>query len=212
MVAAALVGIVLGMSLRGATPQRALAASRCHLTPQRALGASRRHLLSAALIAVCPTCPIARAGSEQPAVVATGIVTLQPGASTGANAAPGALYVTVRPAEATAGALQAGAKVVPLATARFAAPISFPFAFTLTTSDLTAEYAGVEGSAYQALDLTVSARLDGDGVAATRGPDDLVGRGLLRKVGSLSPSDWQAAAVELQGRGLAGRLLTGGAK
>ena len=150
------------------------------------------------------------AHAEPPsAIIATGVVQLQNGATV-IGAAEAALYVTVRPAEAGGGALQAGTKVVPLATARVAAPIAFPYKFQLTEADLTDEYKSIELSSFKNLDLLVSARFDGDGVAATRGPDDLVGRGLLRKAGSSEPTSWKPAVVELQGRGLTGRLLTGG--
>ena len=156
------------------------------------------------------SCGVHAAHAEPPsAIIATGVVQLQNGATV-IGAAEAALYVTVRPAEAGGGALQAGTKVVPLATARVAAPIAFPYKFQLTEADLTAEYKSIELSSIKSLDLLVSARFDGDGVAATRGPDDLVGRGLLRKAGSIEPLRWKPAVVELQGRGLTGRLLTGG--
>ena len=156
------------------------------------------------------SCGVHAAHAEPPsAIIATGVVQLQNGATV-IGAAEAALYVTVRPAEAGGGALQAGTKVVPLATARVAAPIAFPYKFQLTEADLTDEYKSIELSSFKNLDLLVSARFDGDGVAATRGPDDLVGRGLLRKAGSSEPLRWKPAVVELQGRGLTGRLLTGG--
>jgi len=143
--------------------------------------------------------------------VATGTISLQPGVRA-VDDASAALYVTARPAESVGGALQAGTKVVPLATARYSSPIAFPFDYCLTLDNLTAEYQSADATTYETLDLLVSARLDGDGVAATRGPDDLVGRGLLKKAASREPAQWRAAPVELQGRGLTGRLLTGGSK
>ena len=48
-----------------------------------------------------------------------------------------------------------------------------------------------------------------DGTAATRDPDDLVGRGLLEKTGKTDASLWRKAEVVLEGRGLTGRILTG---
>ena len=54
----------------------------------------------------------------------------------------------------------------------------------------------------------ISARLDSDGTAATRDPEDLVGRGELKKNSAQEPGRWSAADVELQGRGLTGRILT----
>ena len=175
--------------------------------------ASRRSVITApatvAALCICCAAGTRQALADEPSIIATGTVALQKGILAGSDQ-NAALYITVRPAAPEGGAaLQAG-KVVPLATARFAAPLSFPFTFKLTTVDLTAEYATM--GAYDQLDLTVSARYDGDGVAATRGPDDLVGRGLLKKNKSQDPSQWQSAYVELQGRGLTGRLLTGGTK
>ena len=41
-------------------------------------------------------------------------------------------------------------------------------------------------------------------------PDDLVGRGLVEKYGKLDSTQWRQAEVALEGRGLTGRLLTGG--
>lgn len=118
--------------------------------------------------------------------------------------------MTVRPVGDAPAALQAG-KTVPLATGRFAAPLQFPFAFDLSTADLSVEYQGVvDVESFDTLDLIVSARWDTDGTAATRGPDDLVGRGSLLKRGSRDGSSWTKPVVELQGRGMAGRLLTGG--
>ena len=64
----------------------------------------------------------------------------------------------------------------------------------------------VEGSSsawWKDEDLVVSARFDSDGVAATRDPTDLVGRGFYSSKSSQDP-----VAVELQGRGLFGKSVT----
>jgi hypothetical protein len=147
-----------------------------------------------------------------PPTVAIGTVTLQNGASTavGSDAAGAALYVTAKPADTGTGIYAQAGKVPPLAAARFATPLDFPFSFQLTSADLTPEFAGVEQKVWEATDLVVTARFDTDGVAATRGPDDLVGRGTLSKAGTVDQSRWSSCRVELQGRGLAGKLLTGG--
>ena len=47
-------------------------------------------------------------------------------------------------------------------------------------------------------------------VTRRRGPDDLVGRGLVEKFNQLDSSQWKQAEIVLEGRGLTGRLLTGG--
>lgn len=180
-------------------------------TNQRVL--TRRGILTGTAIALQQPCKRVWAlGEDSTTIVATGTITL-PKDLPAPESTTSALYVTVRPAppEGAAGAMQAG-KVAPLASARFAAPLVFPFDFSLTTSDLTAEYAETPAAAYERLDLLVSVRLDGDGVAATRGPDDLVGRGTLVKRGSSQSTEWKAATIALTGRGLTGRLLTGGSK
>ena len=48
----------------------------------------------------------------------------------------------------------------------------------------------------------MSARLDSDGIAATRDPEDLVGRFVLKQ-------GTEEVTVALQGRGFGGKLVTG---
>ena len=72
---------------------------------------------------------------------------------------------------------------------------SFPVEFELTTAD-----AAVEGDWWYKETLIVSVRWDTDGVAATRDPNDLVGRAVVPAGG--------LAKVELQGRGVAGKFVT----
>ena len=124
-----------------------------------------------------------------------------------------ALYVTARPE--TMSNLQQysvqGGKAPPVLAARF--PISgedaFPFRFQLTANDVTQEGAiGLESAEstkpywWESETLVVSARLDSDGVAATRDPSDLVGRGVGK---ALSEDD---TVVQLEGRGLFGKAVT----
>lgn len=107
-------------------------------------------------------------------------------------------------------------------SARFANP-TFPFEFTLTSQNFTPEGASivVDGAPtaityddtnsdvwWSGEDLIVSARLDSDGVAATRDPTDLVGRGVY----SGSKANASVVSVELQGRGLFGKSVTGARK
>lgn len=97
----------------------------------------------------------------------------------------------------------------------------FPFEFTLTAADVTVE--GQQQQQGQANtntanthtdywwsrdDLIVSARLDSDGVAATRDPNDLVGRSTLKRKRSGADAD-EVVVVELQGRGVGGKFVTG---
>jgi len=128
-----------------------------------------------------------------------------------------ALYVTCRPdrPDNVPGAILSGTrgKPPPVLVARFQNP-TFPFNFELSANDLTVEgisdgKAKIENSDdywWKNDDLIVSARLDSDGVAATRSPDDLVGRGFYKK------SDTLPVSVPLRGRGIAGKFATGGTK
>lgn len=119
------------------------------------------------------------------------------------------MYVTCRPnrPDNVPRAILDGSrgKPPPVLAARFENP-QFPFEFTLTTDNLTPEGASaIEGSDniwWSNEDLVVSARLDSDGVAATRDPNDLVGRGFY------SSKTQDAAMIELQGRGMFGKAVT----
>mmetsp|Transcript_8622 Transcript_8622/g.12873 ORF Transcript_8622/g.12873 Transcript_8622/m.12873 type:complete len:224 (+) Transcript_8622:2-673(+) len=53
--------------------------------------------------------------------------------------------------------------------------------------------------------LTISVRLDRDGIASTRDPQDLVGRG---SVSRNSDGSWSEFDIELAGRGIVGKVLT----
>ena len=182
------------------------AAPAFHVPQQQWRQMRRRALLATTAAAALPQLPSVADDSDD--LVALGTVRIKPGnEAVGATEASGALYVTVRVIpqnNVTAG------KVPPLATVRFASPIAFPYEVQLRNSDLTPEFAGVPRKDWETQDLIFSARWDTDGTAATRGPDDLVGRGVVEKFGKLESSQWRRAEVVLEGRGLTGRLLTGG--
>jgi hypothetical protein len=120
-----------------------------------------------------------------------------------------ALYITCRPdrADNVPAAILSGTrgKPPPILTARFANP-TFPFDFQLGAMDLTVEGAS-EGDNYwwKNEDLIVSARWDSDGVAATRSPDDMVGRAYLKRADHL-------VSIVLMGRGAFGKFATGAGK
>ena len=158
----------------------------------------QHHLCRRALLALLP--PLFAGASqavEAPlgalapawAPVAVSLV-LSPGVE--APAAGAALYVTLRPP----------GRGPPLAARRVAWPLTFPLRLELTAEDTLPDAPPVE--AWR--ELLVSARLDTDGVAATRDPTDLVGRGAARR-GTFEDS-WEEAQVTLVGRGFAGRLAT----
>jgi hypothetical protein len=139
-----------------------------------------------------------------------------------------ALYITCRPDKpdnVPQGILNGSrGKAPPVMAARFENP-NFPFPFDLVSpTHLTPEGASASQAAaniaaadatsfwWSSDDLIVSARWDSDGVAATRDPEDLVGRGLWKyKVGSVS-SENDGVEIMLTGRGAFGKLVTGSSK
>ncbi len=116
----------------------------------------------------------------------------------------------------------------PIASATTATGEFFPFQFELTQQNLTPEGALLlptatiddkesDGSPVMMLwwekngkDLVVSARLDSDGVASTRDPEDLVGRGVSTRPLDRANDDATVAnvSIELRGRGMFGKSVT----
>ena len=158
--------------------------------------ASRRALLTAAA-ALSSTARLPAFAAEAPGVIANGKVVLRPGVSAvGSENAGAALYVTARPADGQAG------KVPPLAAARYPTPLTFPFEFSLSSADLTPEFAAVDASVYAGADLQVTARFDTDGVAATRGPDECAPREqntLLPSLSDMRAGWWLPALAQSRG-------------
>ena len=80
---------------------------------------------------------------------------------------------------------------------------AFPLDFQLTSEldslpEVSSEWKlGQQG-------LIISARLDSDGIANTRSPDDLVGQGKS----TFQNGQWSDVAITLQGRGIGGKLIT----
>jgi hypothetical protein len=123
-----------------------------------------------------------------------------------------ALYVTARPnkADNVPRAILDGSngKPPPVLVARYANP-QFPFDFSLTKADLTQEGLSTSESDqfwFEGQDLIVSARWDTDGTASTRDPTDLVGRSLYVSKGG------DDVVVQIGGRGITGKFVTGKAK
>ena len=115
-----------------------------------------------------------------------------------------ALYITARPntADNVPRAILDGSrgKPPPVLIVRLSDVTSFPLSYSFTDNDVTVEGQAQDGGYWWfGAPLVVSARWDTDGVAATRDPDDLVGR-------SVSTSG--KVTVELQGRGAAGKFFT----
>ena len=154
---------------------------------------------------------------EKKEIFVTGRVSLPSGMTTDslgdAAAAKPALYITARPnrPDNVRKAILDGTrgKSPPVLIARFESPV-FPFDFKLGSKDLTAEGVGDSDQQsatkdgtfwWSADDLIISARWDNDGVAATRSPDDLVGKNVWKQ-GSTG------FVLDLQGRGPIGKLAT----
>ena len=151
-----------------------------------------------------------------------------------------ALYVTARPSrpDSVPAAVLDGSRgrPPPVLSARYPKP-DFPFDFELTSLDITPEGAAASamtttttttttataveygrGVWWAGEDLVVSARLDTDGVASTRDPTDLVGRGIFHPPAATPTSTAAASAaaapatvvsIELRGRGMFGKSVTG---
>jgi hypothetical protein len=120
-----------------------------------------------------------------------------------------ALYLTARQDVGIVKAQILNAKPPPILSSRIPVTSSttFPKEIVLSaTNDLTEEGAALL-SAWQSgrTPLVISARLDVDGVAATRDSDDLVGKGTVKKV----DGSWESADISLGGRGIGGKFVTG---
>jgi hypothetical protein len=154
--------------------------------------------------------------TEKPFV--KGIVELNGG---GENIVPeetssSALYITARPQrpDNVPRAILDGSngKPPPVLACRIPNP-SFPYEFELTKLDLTPEGAyfldeSLDRYWFEGENLIVSARWDTDGVASTRDPTDLVGRSQYFSQSSKNEEE-TLVTVELSGRGITGKLVTG---
>lgn len=164
-------------------------------------------------------------------ILLKGTVTLQPGIILPPSTpeSNSALYITARPntADNVPRAILDGTrgKPPPVLAARLVNSYSFPLNFQLTALDLTVEGGAGDTSTssdvnleqgkevdywWKDMDLIVSARWDTDGIAATRDPTDLVGRGLAQS--NVMRASEGRVIVPLQGRGIAGKLVTGKSK
>jgi len=182
------------------------------------------------LLIILPTTTPQIAHAAEANILLRGTVTLSPRVFLPEESPSGALYITARPntPDNVPRAILDGSrgKPPPVLAARMVVSDnrSFPFAFRLTTSDLTIEGKGSSSSSegdkedywWAGEDLIVSARWDTDGIAATRDPSDLVGRGMAKAkdvaVSGASDVDGDGVVVPLQGRGFTGKLVTGKSK
>jgi hypothetical protein len=164
-----------------------------------------------------------------PQPLVTGTVSLAPGSALPLSPSGGeeggdiqpvstqpALYITCRPdrVDNVPAAILNGTrgKPPPVLSARFENP-TFPFEFALSAKDVTLEGGAAEDENKTSNrywwnsepSLIVSARWDSDGVAATRSPEDLVGRGVSSKRDTAGP---YKVDFTLGGRGAFGKFAT----
>lgn len=140
-------------------------------------------------------------------------VTLQGSVSIGADVAGTtaklpegrALYVTVRQDKGVWSDRVRNFKPPPVLSKRIPNP-TFPLAFTLDSDVDSTEEGAALAREWKAgrNPLLVAARLDADGVAATRSPDDLTGQATIE----LKEGAWGAIDMVLEGRGLTGKFIT----
>jgi hypothetical protein len=156
--------------------------------------------------------------SKLPVTTIRGTVSLPAGDDAVSITNDGALYVTCRsnrPDNVPAAILSGTrGKPPPVLVSRFVinSQENFPYEFELSTpKDLTVEGASLVDNKYWWLqdDLIVSVRWDSDGIAATRSPDDLVGRGIT-KSSKEEDAGFPSVSITLSGRGAFGKFVTGG--
>jgi hypothetical protein len=117
-----------------------------------------------------------------------------------------ALYITARADPGVWVSAVRNIKNPPVLATRITSIESFPYAFTIT-DEKSSTPEGINTAAQWksgALPLAVSARLDSDGVAATRSPEDLIGQGKAKFVNG----NWEDVKITLEGRGVAGKFIT----
>lgn len=171
-------------------------------------------------------------------IIIEGVATLKEGnVFTATQPSNAALYVTARPENMKNAPKELfdalGGRSPPVLTAKFLVENGnvFPFSFQITPDAVTPEGAfrslsskSLENNQLHDEDntywwskdnLIVSARLDSDGVAATRDPEDLVGRSISLNVKCKSGEDKtrsiqcrREVVLELQGRGIGGKFVT----
>lgn len=144
---------------------------------------------------------------SDPVVVLNGQVSLSSNnlaAPTGDNAA---LYITVREDVGVWTSAVRNMKPPPILSKRMTNIKNFPVSVSLSSKDdMTPEGAATADEWMNGKRaLTISTRLDSDGVAATRNPEDLVGQGEAKSDGN---KGWESFNVDLIGRGVAGKFIT----
>ena len=186
----------------------------------------RRHVLNLLGTTLLPFHSFsAFASSDESTVLVKGTVSLPPNMLMDEYSSSAALYITCRPnrPDNVPQAILQGTrgKAPPVLAARFdmKPSSSFPFDFQLTSNDVTLEGAASSSNTnnenasslywWSRNDLIVSARLDSDGVASSRSPEDLVGRGMyMHSTNNGENEKHNDVSIELQGRGSFGKFAT----
>lgn len=116
------------------------------------------------------------------------------------------LYITAREDVGMWQSAIRSTKPPPLMAVKISPAKSFPLQFRMSTdTDLTLEATTLAKDWTSGnVPLTLSARLDTDGLASTRSPEDLVGRGNAR----FADGKWEDVSITLVGRGVTGKFVT----
>lgn len=85
--------------------------------------------------------------------------------------------------------------------------VKFPLEYSISESADGTEDVGLQRERWVNLPMIISVRYDTDGVAATRDPTDLVGKGDSER--KQDEDTWVNANLALSDRGLGGKLVTG---
>ena len=86
--------------------------------------------------------------------------------------------------------------------------VQFPLEFTISEKMDGTEEVSLQRERWVNLPLIMSVRYDSDGVAATREPTDLVGKG--ESIRDSASNSWSVSNVALSDRDIGGKLVTGG--
>jgi hypothetical protein len=134
------------------------------------------------------------------------VVTIKSSATVPSGPDP-AIYLTAREDVGIWTAQIKNVKPPPILTSRTAGPFSLPVEIILSgENDITPE-GQLIAKQWQSgkRPIVVSARLDADGVAATRNAEDLVGKSIATKDDG---GVWKGCEIELTDRGVGGKFIT----
>jgi hypothetical protein len=163
------------------------------------------NVISASFVALCLDCSQAVLADVGTNDIRCSVVVNNPAlipAGTGS-----AIYLTARQDVGIWTAQIKNMKPPPILTSRTPSPYTFPLAITLSAAnDITAEGLEIQQQWQSGkASIVVSARLDADGIAATRNAEDLVGKSIASKNEN---GEWVGCQIELTDRGFGGKMIT----